>query len=163
MKIVFITLFLALSSYLAATDYYVKNGGNDLAQGTSDATAWATIEKVNSRFSALNPGDRILFKKGDKFYGKIIISKSGISGSPITIGAYGTGDKPIITGFTEITSWTDEGGGIYSAALNSEALTNMVVIGGKQYAMGRWPDYGYNIFESASSNKSITDNGLGST
>jgi len=162
MKIVFITLFLALSSYLAATDYYVKNGGNDLAQGTSDATAWATIEKVNSKFSTLNPGDRILFKKGDKFYGKIIISKSGISGSPITIGAYGTGDKPIITGFTEITSWTDEGGGIYSAALNSEALTNMVVIGGKQYAMGRWPDDGYNIFESASSNKSITDNELGS-
>jgi uncharacterized repeat protein (TIGR02059 family) len=162
MRIVFITLFLALSSYLAATDYYVKNGGNDLAQGTSDATAWATIEKVNSVFSTLKPGDRILFKKGDKFYGTIIISKSGTSGSPITIGSYGTGDKPIITGFTEITSWTDEGGGIYSAALNSEALTNMVTISGKQYAMGRWPDDGYNIFESASSNTSITDKELGS-
>jgi uncharacterized repeat protein (TIGR02059 family) len=162
MKIVFFTLFITLSTYLAATDYYVKNGGNDLAQGNSEASAWASIEKVNSKISTLNPGDRILFNRGDKFYGKIIISKSGISGSPVTFGAYGTGDKPIITGFTEINSWTNEGNGIYSASLTSEAPTNMVVIDGKQYAMGRWPDDGYNIFETASSNISITDNDIGS-
>lgn len=162
MRIVFFVLFLALSTALTATDYFVKNGGNDLANGNSDATAWSTIEKVNSIFNTLNPGDRILFKRGDRFYGKIIISKSGISGSPITIGAYGTGDKPIITGFTVINSWFNEGGGIYSASLDSETLTNMVVIGGRQYAMGRWPDAGFNIFETAVSNTSITDNDLGS-
>jgi len=162
MKTTFIVILLALSSFASATDYYVKTGGNDLASGTSDATAWATINKVNSIFSVLKPGDRILFKRGNIFYGTIKITKSGASGSPITFGAYGTGDKPIITGFTAISSWTNEGNGIYSASLKSEGLTNMVVIENKQYAMGRWPDTGYNIFESASSNLSITDTELGS-
>ncbi|MBE0676433.1 MAG: right-handed parallel beta-helix repeat-containing protein, partial [Bacteroidales bacterium] len=102
------------------------------------------------------------FKRGDIFYGTVKITKSGASGSSITFGAYGTGDKPIITGFTAISSWKDEGGGVYSASITSEDLTNMVVIDNKQYAMGRWPDTGYNIFESASSNLSITDTELGS-
>ncbi|MDF1560223.1 MAG: right-handed parallel beta-helix repeat-containing protein [Bacteroidales bacterium] len=161
MKTTFIVILLALSSFSAATDYYVKTGGNDLASGTSDATAWATINKVNSIFSVLKPGDRILFKRGNIFYGTIKITKTGASGSPITLGAYGTGDKPIITGFTAISSWTNEGNGIYSASLKSEGLTNMVVIENKQYAMGRWPDDKYNIFESAVTNLSITDNELG--
>lgn len=161
MKIIVSLIFLVLSTIAAATDYYVKNGGNDLSQGTSDGAAWVTLEKVNSVFSSLKPGDRILFKRGDTFYGTIRITKSGTSGSPITIGAYGTGDKPVITGFTTVTSWTSEGNGIYSAQLTAEDLTNMVVIDGKQYAMGRWPDTGYNIFESATSNLSITDNELG--
>ncbi len=162
MKNTFFVFFLALSTLASATDYYVKNGGNDQNQGTSDATAWATIEKVNSVFSSLNPGDRILFRRGDTFYGKIIISKSGSSGSPITLGAYGTGEKPIITGFTSITTWSNEGDGVYSASLQAEGLTNMVMIDGKQYPMGRWPDKSYNIFESASTNTSITDVDLGS-
>jgi uncharacterized repeat protein (TIGR02059 family) len=162
MKTTFSLFFLALSYIAAATDYYVKNGGNDLNSGTSDATAWATVEKVNSAFANLKPGDRILFRRGDTFYGKLTISRSGVSGSPITIGAYGTGDKPIITGFTLIESWTNEGSGIYSAPLIAENQTNMVVINGVQYGMGRWPDNSYNIFESASSNLSIADAELGS-
>ncbi len=162
MKITFSLILLALSYIASATDYFVKNGGNDLNTGTSDATAWATIEKVNSAFASLKPGDRILFRRGDTFFGKLTISRSGASGSPITIGAYGTGDKPVITGFTLVESWTNEGNGIYSAPLIAEGQTNMVVINGIQYAMGRWPDNSYNIFESASSNLSITDAELGS-
>jgi uncharacterized repeat protein (TIGR02059 family) len=162
MKTTFFVILLAISPLAAATDYYIKNSGNDLNSGTSDEAAWATIDKVNSIFSVLKPGDRILFKRGNIFYGTIKITKSGASGSPITFGAYGTGDKPIITGFTVISSWTDEGDGVYSASLTSEGLTNMVVIENNQYAMGRWPDTGYNIFESASSNLSITDTDLGS-
>lgn len=163
MKTTFSLIFLAISTLVTATDYYVKNGGSDLNQGTSDATAWATISKVNSVFTSLEPGDRILFKKGDTFYGTINITRSGAAGSPITLSAYGTGEKPVITGLTTITSWTNEGNGIYSAAFDSEAQTNMVVIDGVQHAMGRWPENEYNIFESASSNVSITDNELSVT
>jgi len=160
---IFLFVFSAFTVSVSAADYYVKTGGNDSNSGTSDATAWATIDKVNSAFSGLNPGDRILFRRGDTFYGTIKITRSGSSGAPITLGAYGTGDKPVITGFTTITTWTDEGNGIYSAPLTAEELTNMVVINGKQYAMGRWPDSGYNIFESVSSNISITDTELSSS
>jgi len=109
------------------------------------------------------PGDRLLFKRGDVFYGTLIITKSGTAGSPITIGAYGTGNKPIITGFRSLTGWTNEGNGIYSSPVTSESLTNMVIIDGVQYAMGRWPDDSYNIFESSNSNISISDTELSSS
>jgi uncharacterized repeat protein (TIGR02059 family) len=161
MRTVFALIFLTISIVASATDYYVKQGGNDLDAGTSDGTAWASINKVNSSFASLKPGDRILFNRGDTFYGTIEITSSGVAGSPITLGAYGTGNKPVITGFTTITSWNNEGNGIYSSQVVAEDLTNMVVIDDRQYAMGRWPDTGYNIFESVSSNVSITDNELG--
>jgi parallel beta-helix repeat protein len=160
MKITLSLVFLALSSLAAATDYYVKNGGNDQNTGTSDDSAWATINKVNSVFPSLLPGDRILFKRGSTFYGTILISKSGSAGNPIILSAYGTGEMPIITGLTVISSWSDEGSGIYSAFVSSQSLTNMVIIDGKQYPMGRWPDNAYNIYESCSTNTSISDSDL---
>ncbi|MBP7507716.1 MAG: right-handed parallel beta-helix repeat-containing protein [Prolixibacteraceae bacterium] len=163
MKTVFFLILLAVCNFVFATDYYVQNGGNDQALGTSEDKAWATLGKVNSVFASLKPGDKILFRRGDTFYGSLIITKSGMAGSPITIGAYGTGEKPEITGFITINSWTSEGNGIYSTTVSSEDQTNMVLIDGVQYGMGRWPDNEYNIFESASSNVSITDNELTET
>ncbi len=163
MRITFVLIFLGLASFASATDYYVKTGGNDLNSGTSDVTAWATLDKVNSAFSSFKPGDRIMFKSGDTFFGTLRIGKSGVSGSPITFTSYGTGEKPIITGFSTITEWINEGNNIYSANLSSEAQTNMVIVNGRQAAMGRYPDAGSNlVFESfKSSPVSITDNGLG--
>jgi parallel beta-helix repeat protein len=99
----------------------------------------------------------------DTFYGTLRIAVSGTAGSPVTIGSYGTGEKPVITGFKTVTGWKNEGNGIYSASLSSESQTNMVLIDGKQYAMGRWPDSGYRFYNSASSNISITDSDLGQT
>jgi uncharacterized repeat protein (TIGR02059 family) len=162
MRYFFAVLLLALSLTVSATDYYISTSGDDAVNtGLSPASPWKTIDKVNSIFPSLKPGDRVLFNRGDRFYGTIIIGKSGTGGAPITIGAYGTGDKPIITGFKIASDWTNAGGGIYSSPLISTRLTNMVVIDGVQYGMGRWPDNNYNIYESASSNLSITDNELG--
>ncbi len=85
-------VFLCSVSIIAsATDYYVSSSGSDSANGLSSSTPWQTISKVNSVFSSLSPGDRILFKRGDVFYGSLKLSRSGSSGSPITIGAFGTG------------------------------------------------------------------------
>jgi len=60
--IVVILLLMFLVSFANATNYYVKNGGNDNADGLSDATAWATLSKVNSL--TFQPGDSILLKAG---------------------------------------------------------------------------------------------------
>lgn len=163
MRIIFFLFLLAMSPFVAAIDYFVSNTGNDGNVGTSEGSAWATIARANSALSDLKPGDRLLFKRGDVFYGTIKILKSGVTGSPITIGAYGTGDKPVITGFKTIAVWTSEGNGIYSSPVSTESLINMVLIDGVQFAMGRWPDQTYNIFESANTNVSITDNDLSST
>jgi uncharacterized repeat protein (TIGR02059 family) len=161
LKNALIIAFLIFSTIASATDYYISSSGNDTNNGLSSSTPWKTITKVNSAFSILNPGDRILFKRGDTFYGTLKISKSGLAGSPIVIGAYGTGDNPIITGFTTISGWTNEGNGIYSKVITSDAQTNMVTIDGVNTGMGRYPKSTYLIYESFSTNTSITDNELG--
>jgi parallel beta-helix repeat protein len=158
-------LLLFVSLICSATNYYVKTGGNDALTGLSDAQAWATITKVNTFWAAgsFAPGDSINFNRGDTFYGTITVSESGTAGSPIIIGAYGTGADPIITGFTTITGWTNEGSGIYSKVITSEAQTNMVTIDGVNTGMGRYPDATYLTYESAITNTKITDTGLGDT
>lgn len=164
-KILFILLlFITIPAW--ATDYYVKNGGNDAADGKSDGNAWETVTKVNTVWNAgtFAPGDNIYFNRGDEWYGVTLIPKeSGTAGNPITIGAYGTGDKPIISGFTTLSSWTDEGDGIYSKSVTSEAQTNVVTVDGIMVGMGRYPDATYLTYESYSGTASITDNELGAS
>ena len=161
--IIILACSLLLTNNVTATNYYVSATGNDGADGLSKATAWQSLAKVNVSFSSFTESTIILFKRGDTFYGTLTIGKSGTSGNPITISAYGTGAKPIITGFTTITGWTNEGGGIFSKVIPSDSLTNMVTIDGKQVGMGRFPDAGYLKFESFDTNKSITDKDLGTS
>jgi len=148
-------IFLCLN--VSATNYYVKNGGNDEADGLSDATAWGTTEKINGIQHLLNPGDSILFKRGDTIYGKITAGKSGIPGKPVVYGAYGQGTDPVISGFTAITSWSDEGEGIFSKVVSCESPTNMVTINGVNTPMARWPKSEYLSIDSYVKNTSITD------
>src|ERR1035437_1608864 len=163
-KSLLLLLFIIPVFTANATTYYFSSSGNDANNGTSTSTPWQTIAKFNSVFSSRSPGDSLLFNRGDTFYGSITISRSGSAGSPIIIGAYGTGAKPIISGFTTITGWTNEGGGIYSKAISTEsATTNIVTINGVNTAMGRWPNTGYMTYESHSGNTSITDNQLTGT
>lgn len=151
-----LAIILLFPLFANATNYYVSNTGSDGAAGTSTGTAWQNISKVNSSFASFAAGDSILFKRGETWYGTIDIGKSGSSGNPIVFGAYGTGAKPIIHGFTTITGWTNEGGGIYSKVITSEYQTNMVTIDGVQYGMGRTPDATYYTYQSFSTNVSIT-------
>lgn len=88
----FALLFFSVNGWGAT--YYVKNGGNDGASGTSDGTAWATLSKVQG--FVFSPGDTILFKRGSSWTGSLSISQSGASGNRITYGAYGSGALPII-------------------------------------------------------------------
>jgi parallel beta-helix repeat protein len=162
-------VLLALLSFNIASKannyYFSSSTGNDSytsTQAQNQATPWKSIAKLNSFFSSIVAGDNIYFMRGETFYGTIVVNKSGTSGYPIFIGAYGSGAKPVITGFTTISGWTNEGGGIYSKVISSAVQTNMVTIDGVQYAMGRYPDATYLSYESFSTNTSITDNTLGS-
>jgi hypothetical protein len=80
-----------------------------------------------------------LFKRGDTWTGTLTVKASGTSVAPITYGAWGEGAKPVITGFTTISGWTNEGGGIYSKVITSESQTNMVTIDGVNTGMGQIP------------------------
>jgi parallel beta-helix repeat protein len=159
--IYYYTTSTPVSSY--PTYYISTSSGNDSNDGLSPATPWLTITKVNSSMASLVPGSAVKFNKGNTFYGEIIPATSGSSGLPITFGAYGTGAAPIITGLTTITGWGSEGSGVYSKTISCQSNPNLLVINGKEYAMGRYPKAGTNaIYTSHSTNVSITDANLNS-
>ncbi len=155
-NIIIIFLF-AISPSALAINYYFSTTGSDSADGHSTSTPWRTLTKFNTEFARLNPGDSVLFKRGDTFYGTLLISRSGTASRPIVIGAYGTGAKPVINGFTTLSSWTDEGNGIYSKTLICESDPNMVTVNGVNTPMGRWPNKGWMTIDSHQGHTSITD------
>jgi hypothetical protein len=160
LKYFLIPIFFILSNLATAADYYVSSTGNDSADGLSSSTAWKTLSKLNSVGSSFNPGDRIFLKRGDVFYGSLIISSSGTEANPIVFGAYGTGSNPVITGFSSVSSWTYVKPGIYRSSLSTSSPVNVVSVNGTPQTLGRYPNTGYLIFESHYSNKSIIDNEL---
>src|SRR5574337_613696 len=84
------TAFLAMVfSAASATNYYVAPTGNDANNGTSEATAWKTIDRVNQSAFTFQPGDKILFQRGGTYRGEVILGVSGTPSQPVTIGAYG--------------------------------------------------------------------------
>ncbi|MFC5723783.1 right-handed parallel beta-helix repeat-containing protein [Streptomyces gamaensis] len=77
------------------TTYYLDCvAGNDSAAGTSPATAWRSLGKVNSL--AFRPGDTLLLRKGTTCAGQFVPQGSGTAARPVSVGAYGTGDRPRI-------------------------------------------------------------------
>jgi parallel beta-helix repeat protein len=114
-------LLLSCSPLWAAT-YYVDNCvavGNDLNNGTSPSTAWLTINKVNT--STFLPGDSILFQSTCTWREQLTVPSSGSAGSPITVGAYGSGALPIINGAALLSSgWTVTSGDIWQASLTTQ-------------------------------------------
>ncbi|MGV8964223.1 MAG: right-handed parallel beta-helix repeat-containing protein, partial [Candidatus Saccharimonadaceae bacterium] len=164
----FIVTLLLFSAEVSGKNYYFSSSNGDDSRTPTQAqdpvTPWKTIDKLNSFFSSILPGDSVLFKKGDSFYGSIQIKKSGTSTLPIVIGAYGTGENPIITAFQTVIGWTNLGGNIWeSSATNCNPTLNMVTIDGAIAQLGRYPNSTFLTYESFSGTSSITDNQLTAT
>lgn len=79
------------------TKYYVDCGAKTAGNGLGTKSAWRSLTSVNGH-AAFAPGDQILFKRGSTCKGKLAPKGSGAAGSPIVIGAYGSGAKPTIAG-----------------------------------------------------------------
>ncbi len=166
MKTTYIILIILFTGgHANATVYYINNNGNDLNNGLTQETAWRTISKVNNMFRIFKAGTRILFKRDEVFYGSLIVTKSGTVTSLIEIGAYGTGNNPIITGFTNVTSWTKLNGNRWESktAVSTLPTCNMVIINGTEYAMGRFPNTNYLTYQSHVKNTAITSTDLTGT
>ncbi|MEM6831798.1 MAG: hypothetical protein AAF551_14905, partial [Bacteroidota bacterium] len=116
-------LLVRLTSGHAQTgkNYYLSNSGSDSNTGTKDAP-WKTLDKLSA--TSLNPGDSVLFRRGDRFDGHYVVNGSGEKGTPIVIAAYGDGEKPIITG--EVGA---SGGGDYREAILVQNEDNLVFDG----------------------------------
>lgn len=156
MRLIITAIFCLLSFHVIATNYYVSNTGNDLATGTSDLQAWRTIARVNA--ASLTSSDAVYLKAGSVFNEELRIPTNGFK-----LYAYGTGEKPLITGLTEITGWSDLGGGIYeSSPVSLSELVDVVTINGIPVAPGRFPNSGYLTYQSGTST-SITSSSLTGT
>jgi hypothetical protein len=123
-RLIFLILFFTVT-LSAQTTYYVADDGDDANDGITQEEPWATPNKIYS-FSNFQPGDSILFKRGDVFGGQILDTLQGSVGSPIVIGAYGTGAKPIIYGDLREVTWTAIAGlvGYYKAYLGGYSALN---------------------------------------
>ncbi|MBS1531716.1 MAG: right-handed parallel beta-helix repeat-containing protein [Bacteroidetes bacterium] len=128
----------------AANYYFSSSTGKDTytsTQAQSKATPWASITQLNTYFTNIKPGDSILFKCGDTFTGTISITKSGTAALPIILASYGTGPKPIISGFAPVTGWTSLGGNIYQGSCPAGGTTvNVVLLNGVSQQIGRYPN-----------------------
>src|SRR5438309_658525 len=114
----FILTLVSGISTNAANYYFSTSDGDDSRssfQAQDPSTPWQSIDKLNAIFPSLQPGDQVLFKSGDTFFGSIVTAQSGTSSAPVTLSSYGSGAKPVITGFTTVTGWTYLGNGIYES------------------------------------------------
>jgi hypothetical protein len=111
-------------SVASATTYYVSSSsGNDTNAGTAASTAWATLAHVNAQ--TFQPGDSILFKRGDVWNESLMPPSSGTSASPIAFDAYGTGAPPNFTGYYAVpkSAWTFVSGNAWKAPVPSTYTT----------------------------------------
>lgn len=101
-KIFTLFLYLLASRFTVANahTYYVSASGDDTQAGTSKATAWKTVNRVNS--ISLQPGDKVLFEAGSTFEGSIWLrgNSQGTPERPIVIGSYGHGTATINSGLS---------------------------------------------------------------
>lgn len=120
---------ILLTSMTSATDYFVKNGGDDSKSGLDDTNAWACCPGMTGWTGSvtLSAGDTVQFKRDDVWRDWVEVSAAGSDGSPITFTDYGSGDLPKIMGSDEVATWSDEGNDVWSASYDdSEDLLKMV-------------------------------------
>jgi hypothetical protein len=124
LRVTLLFLLAVSGAPASATTYYVSSSaGNDSNVGISAATAWQTIAQVNSQ--TFQPGDSVLFKRGDVWNESLVPPSSGSAGQPIAFDAYGTGAAPNLTGYYAVPSsaWVFVSGNAWKASLPSAYST----------------------------------------
>ena len=88
-------ILLSAAPAWSATYYVDFTTGLDSDSGLTEALAWKTLVKVRGR--TFQPGDSILFKRGETWTAEnLTFLSSGTAAAPILYGAYGTGNRPVI-------------------------------------------------------------------
>jgi len=167
-SLIFSVFLICLTHSVVAKDYYFSDTIGDDSRTSvaaqNPATPWKTIDKLNIYFTSLEAGDRVFFKRGDVFHGNIIIKKSGTLALPIQFNAYGTGDKPLLSGLTNVRNWKSIGHNLYRTNCEDCLIdNNLLLINNTPQALGRFPNSGYLYYESTLANNAIIDNELDSS
>lgn len=92
--------------------YHISPNGSTNPDGTS-MRPYSYSQLINKQI-ALNSGDAVLLKRGNIYRGSFRVETSNLF-----IGAYGTGDKPVIYGSAmnyADANWNNEGNSVYSVS-----------------------------------------------
>ncbi|MFN7940969.1 MAG: right-handed parallel beta-helix repeat-containing protein [Thermoanaerobaculia bacterium] len=139
----------ALAAPAAATTFYVSSAsGDDLDDGLTPATAFASIAKVNSL--ALVAGDVVRFFCGETWRtDPLVLTRSGAAGNPIVVSSHpaGCADKPLLSGAWPIRGWAADAPNVVRAALGAGANAghfpngvDQLFRGANRLPFGRWPN-----------------------
>jgi len=154
-RVLGIAILLFISIKMIGADYFISASGDDSNNGLAPGTAWATIDKVNASNSLFASGDRILFERGGTYPGSITLNLEGV-----TISGYGTGDKPVITGFQELSGWADQGGNIWRTVAPNDNI-RILQINGVSQSIGRYPNDTWLRYTRGIGETTIVDDQLG--
>ncbi|NEW83038.1 MAG: right-handed parallel beta-helix repeat-containing protein [Mariniphaga sp.] len=143
-------VFLFLHVSLNAKNYYVSNSGNNLNKGNSATTAWKSIERLNQQ--EFEPGDSVLFKRGDVFIGEIQVNFSGNLNKPIVYSAFGVGSNPIISGAIPLQDWELQKNGLLMSDCQKTVFN--VYCNNQQQILARYPNQGYLKIDGGANSKS---------
>jgi hypothetical protein len=117
----------------ASAIYVSDSDGDDGNDGQTEGTAVQTLAQASTLLGS-STGVQILLKRGDIWLNQSIV----ISNDNVKLGAYGTGEKPVLMGATRIPSgstWTSHGSGRYSIAI-ATTDADLVMIGDPTTADG---------------------------
>lgn len=101
---------------LFANTYYVSPSGSDRYAGTSAASPWKTVNRVEN--APLTAGDTVLFQR-DGVWRELLY----MTANTLTFGAYGTGQRPVITGADLVSGnggWTFIAANVWGIPLAAE-------------------------------------------
>jgi hypothetical protein len=90
----------ASTAPLAGVYYVDATAGLDTNAGSTPATAWQTLARVNG--TTLQPGNAVCFKAGGAWTGQLAPKGSGTAAAPIVFDSYGTGNRPRIAAGTGV-------------------------------------------------------------
>ena len=125
--------------------YYVSNSGTNSrlsVQGKSEDRPYKTLQYALERVGT-KTGYTILLKRGEEFRTEEGSEFGFVIPSGTTLGAYGTGDKPVIIGSNKnyaTATWTNEGGNVWSAQVVSSSSKHDVNIPGNVYFFNSYDD-----------------------
>nr|MDQ3003266.1 right-handed parallel beta-helix repeat-containing protein [Fibrobacterota bacterium] len=142
----FLSLLISMGQTQAATYYLSEATGDDArtaAQAQSQSTPWKSPAKIQGL--SLGAGDQVLFESGGTYRGTLILGQgaavAGAVGDPVTIGAYGTGNAPILSGTQSVTgTWTRYQGNIWSIAVTGSV--EQLFLDGHTLTLARHPNRG---------------------
>jgi hypothetical protein len=108
-------IILIIFGFANGANYYVRKSGNDTNTGTSWATAWATVAKVNS---SIHAADTVRFGAG-RWLNSQVNAVAGTFGHPtvyacstLTTASFG---QTTISAGDSVRNWTLHSGNIYKA------------------------------------------------